>query len=151
MKKIIAIILCMSVLAGCFPSKSGVVHSSAEDAVSALESKDDIILVVGKSDCSACEEFQGVMDEIVKNYDLRITTVIMDDEEPVVDESTNKKTYPEYEELEQYIGVVAGTPTVYFIKEGVIKGMFTGAVSYDTFKDKIEKYGFLPEAKPTEE
>ena len=129
MKKIIAIILCMSVLAGCFPSKSGVVHSSAEDAISALESKDDIILVVGKSDCSACEEFQGVMDEIVKNYDLRITTVIMDDEEPVVDESTNKKTYPEYEELEQ----------------------FTGAVSYDTFKDKIEKYGFLPEAKPTEE
>ena len=119
MKKILAILLCMSVLAGCFPSKTGVVHSSAEDAISALESKDDI----------------------------RITEVYMDDEDPVIDDSTKRKTYPEYEKLEQYIGVVAGTPTVYFIKEGVIKGMFTGAVSYDTFRDKIDKYGFLPKAE----
>ncbi len=144
MKKIIAFILCVAVLTGCFPSKSGVVHSTAEDAVSALESKDNIILVVGKKECSACEEFRGVMDEIVKNYDIRITEVFMDDEEVSVDEDTNQKSYPEYEKLEQYIGVIAGTPTVFFIEEGVIKGMFTGSVSYDTFKDKIEKYGFMP-------
>lgn len=147
MKKIIAFILCTAVLTGCFPSKSGVVHSTAEDAVSALESKDNIILVVGKKECSACEEFRGVMDEIVKNYDIRITEVYMDDEEASVDEDTNQKSYPEYEKLEQYIGVIAGTPTVFFIEDGVIKGMFTGSVSYDTFKDKIEKYGFLPAAE----
>lgn len=144
MKKMIAALLCLTVLTGCFPDSSGVVHTGAKEAVAAFESKDDMILVVGKSTCGACEEFKKVLDEMVNNYDLRITEVYMDDD-PTVDEETGATTYPEYEELEQYIGVVGGTPTVYFIQEGAIKGVFTGSVSYDTFKSKVEKYGFLKE------
>lgn len=144
MKKIIAAFLCLMLLTGCFPDSNGVVHAGAKEAIAAFEGKDDMILVVGKSTCGACEEFQKVLEEMVKNYDLRITEVYMDDD-PTIDEETGEKTYPEYEELEQYIGVVAGTPTVYFVQGGVIKGVFTGSVSYDTFKNKVDKYGFLKE------
>jgi len=146
MKKIITIFICLILFTGCFPSKVGIVHTDAKDAIAAIESKDDMILVVGKKNCGACEEFQKVMQEITENYQIRITEVFIDDEEGVVDEVTQETTYPEYEELEQYIGVVGGTPTIYFIQDGVIKGTFTGSVSYDTFKEKIEKYGFLPES-----
>ncbi len=149
MKKMIALLLCLAALTGCFPASSGVVHAGAKEAIAAFESKDDMILVVGKSTCGACEEFQKVLDEIVKNYDIRITEVYMDDD-PTVDEETGQKTYPEYEELEQYIGVVAGTPTVYFVQEGAIKGVFTGSVSYDTFKNKVDKYGFLKKVEDSE-
>lgn len=149
MKKMIALLLCLAALTGCFPASSGVVHAGAKEAVAAFESKDDMILVVGKSTCGACEEFQKVLDEIVKNYDIRITEVYMDDD-PTVDEETGETSYPDYEELEQYIGVVAGTPTVYFVQEGMIKGVFTGSVSYDTFKNKVDKYGFLKEAAKEE-
>lgn len=145
MKKIMGALLCLTLLAGCFPSQKGIVHTDAKDAVAAIEGEDDMILVIGKTSCGACEEFQKVMEEITNVYDIRITEVYMDGEEPVKDETTGMISYPDYEELEQYIGLVGGTPSVFFIKDGVIKGTFTGSVSYDTFKNKIEKYGFLPE------
>lgn len=145
MKKIISAVLCLTLLVGCFPSQKGIVHTDAKDVVAAIESEDDMILVVGKTSCGACEEFQKVMQEITDTYDIRITEVYMDGEEPVKDEVTGEISYPEYEELEQYIGLVGGTPSVFFIKGGVIKGVFTGAVSFETFKKKIEKFGFLPD------
>lgn len=144
MKKIIAILFCLSLLTGCFPAQSGIVHSTSKDALTAIESKDSMILVVGKTTCGACEEFQKVMAEVVKNHDIRITEVFLDEEDLVTDEATGSESYPEFEELEQHIGVVGGTPSVYFIENGVIKGTFSGSVSYDTFMGKIEKYGFLP-------
>lgn len=144
MKKIIAALFCLTLLVGCFPAQSGIVHSSAKDAITAIESKDSLILVVGKTVCGACDEFKEVMTEIVDTYDIRITEVFLDEEEPVTDESTGNVTYPYFEELEQHIGVIGGSPSVFFIENGVIKGTFTGSVSYDTFKSKIEKYGFLP-------
>lgn len=146
MKKIIGAMLCLTLLVGCFPSQKGIVHTGAKEVVAAIEGEDDMILVVSKTSCGACEEFQLVMEEITDVYDIRITEVYMD-EEPLKDEVTGTVSYPEYEQLEQYIGLVGGTPSVFFIKGGVIKGVFTGAVSYDTFKKKIEKYGFLPEAQ----
>lgn len=139
------IALCLVLLTGCFANKSGLVHVEAKDAVTAIENKDTMILLVGKTSCGACAEFQKVIDEFVKNYDIRITEIYLDEEEPVVDEQTKEESYPNIEKLEQYIGVVGATPTVFFIEDGVIKGTFTGSVSYDTFKGKVEKYGFLPE------
>lgn len=144
-KGYLLIALCMVLLSGCFANKSGLVHVDAADAVTAIENKDTMILLVGKTSCGACAEFQKVVDEFVKNYDIRITEVFLDEEKPVVDEETKEESYPNNEKLEQYVGVVGATPTVFFIKDGVIKGTFTGSVSYDTFKNKVEKYGFLPE------
>ena len=145
MKKIIGVLLCLTMLAGCFPSQKGIVQTGAKEAVAAIEGEDDMILVIGKTSCGACEDFHSVMEEITNVYDIRITEVLMDGEEPLKDELTGEISYPEYEKLEQYIGLVGGTPSVYFIKGGVLKGAFTGAVSYETFQRKIEKYGFLPE------
>lgn len=144
-KSYLWIALCLILLTGCFSSKTGLVHVEAEDAVTAIENKDTMILLVGKKTCGACAEFQKVIDEFVGNYDVRITEVYLDEEKPVVDEETQEESYPNNEKLEQYVGVVGATPTVFFIEDGVIKGTFTGSVSYDTFKSKVEKYGFLPE------
>lgn len=143
MKKIILSLCCAFMLVACFPSKSGLVHVDAQDATKAIENKETMILLVGKSDCGACATFKEVIDEFVKNYDIRITEVYIDDEKE--EDENGNVIHPNYDKLEEHIGVVGGTPSVYFIEEGVIKGTFTGSITYESFKTKVEKYGFLPE------
>ncbi|MCI9291886.1 MAG: thioredoxin family protein [Erysipelotrichaceae bacterium] len=145
MKKLALVVFSLVLLSGCFPSTSGIVHSSSKDAITAIESKDSLILVIGTTQCGSCKEFSEVMKQITEQYDIRIAEVFIDEEESETDPNTQEVRYPDFEELQQYIGQVGATPSVFFINNGLIKGTFTGAVSYDTFKSKLEKYGFLPE------
>lgn len=144
MKKIVLALVCVVMLTGCFPAKTGLVETKAENVVAAIEEKDTFILLVGKTDCSACTDFKKVIDEFVTNYDVRISEVLID-KEVVKNEETGENESPDFDALEQHIGVVGGTPSGYFIKEGVVTGSFTGSISYENFKKKVEKYGFLPE------
>lgn len=139
MKKILIALLCVITLGGCMPAKSGLIHVSAEDAITSIENKATMVLFVGKSNCGACTEFKKVVDEIVANHDLRIDEVYIDDETAVDNE------YPNFKKLEEHIGIVGGTPSVFFIKEGVVTASFTGSSSYNTFLERLKKHGFISE------
>lgn len=144
MKKIMLMFVCVFMLTGCFPSKSGLIHMKAEEAVTAIENKDSMILMIASKTCGACIEFKKVVDEFVANYDVRIHEVYLDEDQTKDPESGEVKT-PNIDKLEEHIGIVGGTPSVFFIENGVIKGTFTGSISYDSFKSKVEKYGFMPQ------
>lgn len=146
MKKILMALLCVFALSGCGSSTKGnMQHMKAADALRAIEDKETMILLVGKTDCSACQNFQKVIDEVIQNYDIEIREVYIDEDE-VTDTDTNKTTTPNMDKIYEYTGSVAYTPTVFFIKDGTVEGSFTGSISYSSFKSKIEKYGFLPES-----
>lgn len=142
MKKIIGLLLCVFMLTACFPT-SGMKEVSAEDAATAIENKESMILLIGKEECPACKEFEKVTDEFLKNYDVRITEVYLDKEEEVTVDG--KVTQPTVDKLEEYVGVIGGTPSVYFIQDGVIKGAITGSLPYANFVERVKKYGFISE------
>lgn len=144
MKKLVLALFCVTMLAGCFPADKGLQEVTAKDAAESIENKDSMILLVGKTTCDACKELDKVIDEFVKNHDVRISQVFLD-KEVVTDEETGEETTPDMDALEQHIGVVGGTPSLYFIKDGVIIGSATGSMGYESFQNKVEKYGFLPE------
>lgn len=137
MKKILLAFVFVIALSSCSSSKSGLVHESAENMISAIENKETMVLLVGKSDCPSCLQFKKIVDEIVANHDIVIHEVLIDDETPVDDK------YPNFSKLEEHIGIVGGTPTVFFIEEGIVTASFTGSSTYDTFLARLKKYGFI--------
>lgn len=140
MKKIILCLLAMITIAGCSNSKVSVI--SAEQTSQKFANKETFILVVGVTTCIHCKELGKTIDTFSKNHDVAFFKVNIDDEDP--QEVDGKKVRVDFEKLEDnYIGLVSGTPTTYFVVDGKIEFVMPGTVSNEQLKTYVEKYGFL--------
>lgn len=140
MKKIVMILFTSFLLTACMNNKS-IPIKSAQEAVTMIENKETMIMVIGSTTCLSCKEFDSVIEEFVKNYDVNIIKVYIDDEDFVEVDGEKKRVH--FAKLEEKVGTIKNTPTILFIRDGEVKGLAEGSISYSTFKTKVVEYGFI--------
>ncbi len=140
MKKIIFVLFTMFLLTACMNSNKVEVKTTQE-AVTMIENKETVIMVIGSTTCLSCKEFDSVINEFVKNYEVNLVKVYIDNEETVNVNGEQKRVH--FANLEEKVGAIKNTPTVLFIKDGENVGQVIGNTDYTTFKEKVKGYGFI--------
>lgn len=138
MKKLGTILLAMLIifgLSGCkkYTTYTEISYTQLEEKMSM---KDNFVLVVGASHCSACKEYKTTMDDIIKDKQIEIFYIDMDK----LTEEEDAKLYSKF--------VVMSTPTTIFFKEGEptpVYNRIVGAANYDKVEKALIKNGFLEE------
>lgn len=132
--KYLIIIFFIILLTGC--GKSNLKEISYSDYSEMIKNKETFILEIMQDGCSHCENFKPKLEDISKEYDLKIYYInlkhLKDDES---------------EKLYSKTGT-SSTPTVIFYKNGVentISSRIKGDVSKDRIIQKLIVNGFIDE------
>ncbi len=140
MKKIILFLFTSFLLTACIDSDKVAVKTTQE-AVTMIENKETVIMVIGSTTCLACKEFDPVIEEFMKNYKVNLVKVYIDNEEVVDVNGEQKRVH--FAKLEEKAGLIKNTPTTLFIKDGEVVGQVIGNTDYASFKNKVKEYGFI--------
>lgn len=135
MKKVLLAILGIVLLTGC-GSKNGYTELSFNDLQLKLGNKDNFVLVIGSSTCSACAKYEETMKSVIKNEKVEIFYLDLND----LNNEEYSKIYSKY--------VVQSTPTTIFIKEGLETSTYDriiGAAGYSDIVDNLKKQGVIGE------
>ena len=99
-----------------------------------VENKEDFILVIESDQCSACAIYMPTMEEVVKNYNVKVNYINI---HVLTDEQSAK--------LATYVYTNSTPLTVYF-KEGVASdthNRIVGAANYDAVVESFTKNGYI--------
>ncbi len=143
MKKfILAGFFCLCFLAGCGSKEITVI--SAEEAVQRLDNKESMVLVVGSTTCHACQSYDPVLEEIMKNYEeLPLVKIYIDDEDPIAVEGEEEQVRVHFRELQEKTVTMPSTPTTLFIKDGKLMDSIVGNKEYAKVVSKLQSTGFI--------
>lgn len=131
MKKVlISLIICLLFVTGCFansgkPSKA--VSLTFNKYEEKINKKESFILLIWRTGCSHCEEFEPKLDEIIKEYNLKIYSINISDLDDTEHAKLANKTF------------MTGTPTLVVFEKGKYQDRLVGD------KDKKEVINFLKE------
>lgn len=100
-----------------------------------VENKKDFILYIGSADCSHCQEFQPILEQFIKNYQLDIKYIdisVLKDKEYLVLKNKTK---------------LSGTPTIVIFKSGIVESgndnKIQGTVSYDKLESFFKEHNYI--------
>lgn len=143
MKKfILAGFFCLCFLVGCGSKEITVI--SAEEAVQRLDNKESMVLVVGSTTCHACQSYDPVLEEIMKNYEeLPLLKIYIDDEDPIAVEGEEEQVRVHFRELQEKTVTMPSTPTTLFIKDGKLVDSIVGNKEYAKVVSKLQSTGFI--------
>lgn len=99
--------------------------------------KDSFVLVISKTDCRFCELYLPKVEQIAKDYKLKIYYVNVD-----------KFTAEESDSFSEYIDYNSSTPTTVFITNGEEESKLNrinGNVKSEKIIDKLKKTGYIKE------
>lgn len=99
------------------------------------KNKETFILVVSKTECPYCQLYLPKVEDIAKNYKLKIYYV-----------NTDKFTADESDAFSSYIDYQGSTPTTVFITNGEEKTKLNrihGNVKYEKIIEKFKKAGYI--------
>lgn len=128
--KFIFIIIGLLLLTGC--SKSNIERISYSEYEKLIADKETFILEVMQDDCSACKRFKPNLEEVLKEYKIKVKAISTDD---LTDEQQDN------------FGIT-GTPTVIFYingEEETTASRIIGSVSKDKIISKFKANGFIKE------
>ena len=134
MKKILCLILIMTVflLTGC--KNKGYTELSYDELLSKLENKDTFVAVFGSDTCSACATYEVVMKEVINKNKVEIYYLNIN----ALDTETYSKMYSKF--------VVRSTPTTIFFKDGeetTTYDRIVGAADYKKVIENLKKHGYV--------
>lgn len=130
MKKLITVLMVvMFVLVGCSGAKSSTLITS-DDAIAKLDNKDSFIFYVGSKDCPACQQFSPTFDEVAEDFPDLLYSV----------ELTKEAGTDSFSKLEESIGQVTATPTIFVIKDGVVVDKRVSILKYSDLQTFLERF-----------
>lgn len=99
-----------------------------------LESKESFVLVVGKKDCSYCDDYKTTLKLVAKDTNFKVDYI-----------DISKFSEEESSDFKSIVSI-DGTPTTVFFKNGSETTSYDrlgGAVSAKKLINKLEKLGFI--------
>lgn len=134
MKKIMALAFVLAlVLAGCSSSKKKA-EITGKDLLEKVEAKETFVGYIGTTTCSACIAFKPIVKELMKNYDVTIYSVMLDE---VTDEEVKNQIIA--------LANLKVTPTIFVIEDGEVTKTYEGVLEYRDLKKMLVDNGFLEE------
>lgn len=137
MKKIMFMIMVSALifLTGCGNKNQGPYQELTLDELKGkVEAKDDFILVLGASTCSACASYKFTMAEVVEKYDVTVYYLEGD-----------KLEAEEKAELLKMVYYASTPTTVYFTdgKASSTHNRIVGAANYDAVVEDFKDNGYI--------
>lgn len=131
--KSIIVILLLCFVSGCGSKVTTYEQIDYTKYTTMKEADEDYILYVGSSSCSHCQNFKPTLENIIKEYQLKVY---------YIDIST--LTEKEYSVLSNDTKL-QGTPTVVFVEDGVVQTSpkIVGSVSYAVALEKFKESGYI--------
>lgn len=136
MKKRIFIMITalLLLLTGCGEKKEVYHEITLDELTSKIEAKDDFILVLGSSSCSACATYKITMEKVVQNYDVEVFYLDGGD--------------LENEARAKLLNIVYynSTPTTVYFNDGVASdthNRIVGAANYDDIVKDFKDNGYI--------
>lgn len=132
MKKIL-VVICLFFLAGCGTVKT-YNEISYKEFKNMIDKKNDFVLFIGSSTCSACKEYKATLNEVIKDYNLDIKYI---DLSKLSDKQSSEfsSNFP-----------ISGTPTTLFIEDGVENDTYNrivGNVRYSKIVEKLKNNNYI--------
>ncbi len=137
MKKIIIIFLlflCFGLTACMGPSTYDEI--SFDDLMEKIDNKDDFLLLIGSSTCTACQGFKPTINKIITEYKMDIKYI-----------DVNKLSDDQSDELLAHFRF-SGTPIIVFVKNGKEKdphNRIVGNQKYSKVVKKLKENGYIKE------
>lgn len=128
------ILVIIILLTGC--EKNYMKEISYDEYKKLIENKENFILEIMRTDCSACISFKPKITQVAKDYQIEIKYI-----------NTDHLSKDEYDKLFDDTGI-SGTPTVIFYHDGIEKTVasrINGSVSVDKIISKFKANGFIEE------
>ena len=121
------------------PLVGKVEYKSSAEVMQSIQSGSNMILVIGNTTCSSCIHFRKTIHTVLETQDVTITEVLVD-KEPRKQNENGDTILPDFEQLENIIGEIKGTPTTFRIENGLIVNSLYGAVDESELKTFLEGY-----------
>ena len=99
-----------------------------------LNNKENFILFIGSTDCSACDSYKGTINDVISKYNLDIKYIDL-----------SKLSKKEESELISKFPIT-GTPTTIFIEKGVEEDTYNridGSVKYSKVINKLKENKYI--------
>lgn len=136
MKKRIFIVIAalLLLLTGCGDKKKTYHEITLDELNSKIEAKDDFVLVLGASTCSACASYKVTMEKVINEYDLEVFYL----------DGGDLKT----EEKAALLKIVyyTSTPTTVYFTDGIASdthNRIVGAANYDAIVEDFKDNGYI--------
>lgn len=110
------------------PLVGNITYKNSIEVLQAIENKESMILVIGRTTCSACVHFQKTIRSFLETQAYAFTELMTDKETTAKDEN-GKTILPDFEKLEAVIGQIEYTPTLFRIENGVVVKSSVGSIS----------------------
>jgi predicted bacteriocin transport accessory protein len=131
MKKLVILIM-LIFICGCTSNKK-YTEIGLNDFETMLEEKKDFVLFIGSSECSHCTTYKGTVNQVIKNYDVKIHYIDI-----IKFSSSESSTFSS-------LVTFSGTPTTVFYKNGKenVYNRLSGSVSYDKLVAKLKELDYI--------
>lgn len=134
MKKIVILIFGVILMIGCSLKTKSYDEISYQEYSQKIENKETFILYIGSDTCSHCQEFTPTLKKVIKKYNLDIKYInvsgLKEEEYAVLRNKTKVK----------------GTPTIVFVRNGVVesgnKNKIQGSVSISEVEKVLKRKGY---------
>lgn len=121
------------------PLIGSITTQNSTEVMQAIQNKQSMILVVGRTTCSACVHFQKTIHTFLEKEAYAFVELMID-QEPTGTDQNGKTTLPEFEKLEAIIGEIEYTPTMFRIENGVVVNSSVGSISEAELKSFLDGY-----------
>jgi len=130
MKKVIVILTILLCITGCGLSSdkdkyTKTIDISYEKYLKKIENKDEFVLLLWQTGCSHCETFEPKLEEVIREYNVKIYSINLANLTNVEYAKIKNKTF------------INGTPTTVYIKNGVTD---VNKIIGDKDEDSIVKF-----------
>lgn len=132
MKKLVILMTILFMMTGC--SKTTYDEISYSELNEMIENKEDFILFIGSSTCSACAAYEITLNDIIKEYNVDVKYIDLS-ELSDEDESALVSEFP-----------ITGTPTTVFITDGDEEdthNRIDGNAKKSKIIEKFEENGYI--------
>lgn len=123
MKKVLTVLIMIFLFTGCNSNKD-LISLTYKEYNAKIENNESFVLLIWKTGCTHCEDFEPKLKEIIKEYNLDVYSI-----------DTSKLDSDEYAKLENKT-FLTGTPTLAVFDEGKYKTRLVG----DKKKDQVIKF-----------
>lgn len=130
MKKVASVLIMIFLLTGCvklFPKYSTYENINYDSFMNKINSKENFVLLVWQTGCVHCEDFKPTLEEIIKEYDLKVYGINLRDLTSEQNSVVSNKT------------LTHATPTLVYFKEGKNESKIVGAQSKESVVNFLEK------------
>ena len=133
MKKVLVLLLIsVLIVTGCFGNKEGKINEiTFEKYEKKIENNESFALLIWRTGCSHCEDFEPTLKEVIGKYDLKVYSINISN----ISETENKK-------LENKT-FVKGTPTLVIFEKGKKKDKLVGNKDEDTVIEFFKTNGYI--------